>query len=145
LAWARKAGARSAEGTDSSLVHVWLTRWNLQYVQETGQIPEHALQNARVIHGGGFASMTPGDRYLINFPSVRGEEEHEKVISRYRSRMHQKSNFMPAEKFLALFETLEDLLKQNPSVRAIVRLMFMDNTLATATMDDVREHPYTRW
>lgn len=118
LLYALKFGARSIEATDISAVYTLLSRWNVRYVQDTGQVSTDS--EVKILQADGFGAMTPGNLYVFNTPAIYGSEGL-RTVPRDVSRLRKTATVIPEEDFLRLFKELKDRLTA-PETAAIWRV-----------------------
>ncbi|MBI2119262.1 MAG: methyltransferase domain-containing protein [Elusimicrobia bacterium] len=125
---ALRLGANSVSGTDISAVHVMLTRWNLQYAQETKQIKPIEQRKVNVVIGNGFVSLPLHDLYLWNTPGISSKKEVDKYLSAHKETMRNSLGIY-SDQFISILTELKERLMQ-PNAKAIWRIILnKDNGL----------------
>jgi len=108
-------GASRVFATESELVYWLLSRWNQQYVQDTGQLSMPIDNKIEFLRGEGFVGGPLADVYLFNSGSIRnsgwraGANEH-------LGALEAGSITISEEGFMALFTELRQRLRVPGSV-----------------------------
>lgn len=119
-----KFGAKKIKTIDISRLYVLLSRWNIEFAKETGQVEETSAEQVKINLGNSFNSIssTGADIYLFNSPSIRSKKEI-KEYSKGEKTLKTIGNFMLTEDFMALFEQQKEMLLFNPDAVAIWRIL----------------------
>lgn len=126
--WALRFGAGQVRGTEISFAYHALSRWNLAYAEETGQIPPGSAAKVELIRGNGFAGVPDdADLYLFNTPRVGKADDMPWIVEGVEYLDLMAYNIL-AEQFFPLFAELKRRLAANGSL-GIWRILIGEGAL----------------
>lgn len=122
-AW--RFGASSFVGTDIFQTYVLLSRWNLQYAQDTKQIPKVPEGKIKFIRKWGFAESN-AEIYISNLPAVYPDERFS-LFKDESPNLQNRALYISETHFAILFKELKERLLE-PGTKALWRVMISDLT-----------------
>ncbi|NQT29739.1 MAG: hypothetical protein HQ596_04135 [Candidatus Saganbacteria bacterium] len=133
LLHALRFGARSVWVQDLSEVYCLLSEWNLQYAEDTGQIPAGSSVRAKVVCGNGLAGAPDAQIYLFNAPGI-SLAERITWKTQEKGERYAQSLYIEQEDFGRLFADLQTRLTARRENRALIRILPSTGTFSPDRM-----------
>ncbi|OVE76843.1 hypothetical protein BVX98_04515, partial [bacterium F11] len=120
LLYVLKFGAKEVFANDPSHVHNLFANWNVQFAQDTGQLPSDTYSRVHITRGRDFEGIPTCSRYIFNAPSIHHPNEQNDLAYHYPQVLNS-SRCIWVDQFRFYFRQLRGRLLE-PDTKALLRI-----------------------